>query len=60
MRQYLNLDVPKGGVIVSVKLDDEGVVVDVLNVAGDVIESTWKTYAEFGKKVETLDEEDGG
>ena len=58
MREYLNLSVPKGEIIVSVKLDDEGVVLDILDVAGDVIASTWKTYAEFGKKVEPLPEEE--
>jgi hypothetical protein len=52
MTKYLNLSIPRGGVIVSVKLDDEGVVIDVLDVAGDVIASTWKLYEEFGKAVE--------
>lgn len=55
MDQYLNLDIPKGGVIASVKLDDEGVVIDILDVRGEVIASTWKLYSEFGKVVENED-----
>jgi hypothetical protein len=51
MSEYLNISVPKGGVIVSVKLDDEGVVVDIIDVHGEVIESAWKTYEEFGKRL---------
>ena len=55
MREYLNLNVPKGGVTVSVKLDDEGVVIDVIDIDGDVIASTWKTYDEFEKQVTPLE-----
>lgn len=37
----------KGGITVQVKLDDEGVVVDVLTGEDENIGTAWKTYAEM-------------
>ena len=37
----------KSGRYISVKFDDEGVVVDVFSVYGDVLGSTWVRYAEL-------------
>ncbi len=46
--------IDNGDVSISVKLDDDGVVIDVWK--GDrVIASTWKTYAEFGLEVKELE-----
>lgn len=45
---------------VQVKMDDEGIVVDVIGVAENdehddkIIASTWKLYEEFGKDVRDL------
>lgn len=49
--QYLSLGIPRGAVQVTVKLEDEGVVLDVLNAEGNVVATTWKLYPEFGKNV---------
>ena len=46
------------GMTIHVKLDDEGVVVDVWQ-ENEVIASTWKTYEEFGVVVsEATEQED--
>ena len=45
----LNIDGREIGYI-QVKLDDDGVVVDVFK-EGDSIASTWKTYAEMGVEI---------
>jgi hypothetical protein len=37
----------KAGGYISIKLDDEGVVVDVFNACGDVLGSTWSLYNEL-------------
>lgn len=37
----------KAGGYISVKFDDDGVVVDVFSVYGDVLGSTWVRYAEL-------------
>ena len=45
--------IDNGNVSISVKLDDEGVVIDAWK--GDkIIDSTWKTYQEFGLEVKEL------
>ena len=45
--------IDNGDASISVKLDDEGVVIDVWK--GDrVIDSKWKTYQEFGLEVKEL------
>jgi len=49
---YLHLD---GGKI-QVKLDDEGVVVDVVGDDGELIGSTWKLYNEMGVEVKPIPE----
>lgn len=52
-RQYLTIwltELP-GVARVSVKLDDEGVVIDAIDEEGQVVGSTWKTYDEFGVTV---------
>ena len=37
----------KTGGYISIKLDDDGVVVDVFNACGDCISSTWSFYNEL-------------
>ena len=37
----------KSGGYISIKFDDEGVVVDIFSVYGDVLGSTWVRYAEL-------------
>ncbi len=48
-KQYLNLNVPTRNIKVSVKFDDEGVVVDVwdMDFDDDVLASTWELYTEL-------------
>ena len=55
-RQKLYVDIPLGTVIVT--LADDGVVVDIVDSAGEVIATTWKTYAQFGLEVTVLQDED--
>jgi hypothetical protein len=61
------LSVDIGKITVSVKMDDEGVALDVIkktNPIGfappeeEVVESAWKTYSEFGLEVKQLEEEE--
>ena len=45
--------IDNGNVSISVKLDDEGVVINAWK--GDkVIDSSWKTYREFGLEIKEL------
>jgi len=37
----------KAGGYISVRLDDEGVVVDIFSACGDVLGSTWSLYNEL-------------
>ena len=37
----------KTGGYINIKLDDDGVIVDIFNTNGDVIESTWSFYNEL-------------
>jgi hypothetical protein len=37
----------KAGGYISIKLDDDGVVVDIFNACGDAIGSTWSLYNEL-------------
>jgi hypothetical protein len=37
----------KAGGYISIKLDDDGVVVDIFSACGDVIGSTWSFYNEL-------------
>lgn len=65
-RRYLRFRVPSvylaGGpdgvdeMVVVVKLDDEGVVLDLTTDGVEVLESTWKTYDEFGIKTIKFEE----
>lgn len=47
--QYLFVDIPSKGITLCVKLDDEGIVVDLfpLDVVHKPVASLWATYAEF-------------
>lgn len=63
--KYLSVDI--GKITVSVKMDDEGVALDVIkktNPIGfapaeeEIVESAWKTYSEFGLEVKKLEEEE--
>lgn len=56
-KQYLTLQIPDTDLQVIVKLDDEGVIVDVTDKDNDEpIASTWKMYDEFGVEVKQLDD----
>jgi hypothetical protein len=53
-RVFINIDkVGKNGGYISVKFDDDGIVIDVFNAYGDVINSCWNLYNE----VEPMTEE---
>jgi hypothetical protein len=53
-RVFINIDKGgKNGGYISVKFDDDGIVVDVFNAYGDVINSCWNLYNE----VEPMTEE---
>ena len=53
-RVFINIDKGgKNGGYISVKFDDDGIVVDVFNAYGDVINSCWNEYNE----VEPMTEE---
>ncbi len=63
--RYLSLDI--GKITVSVKMDDEGIALDVIkktNPIGfapmeeELVESAWKTYSEFGFEVKGLETEE--
>tara|TARA_Y100000356_G_scaffold65236_1_gene53508 strand:- start:64 stop:282 length:219 start_codon:yes stop_codon:yes gene_type:complete len=62
--RYLSVDI--GKITVSVKMDDEGIVLDVIKKSNpigfsppeeEIVESAWKTYSEFGFEVKGLDQE---
>tara|TARA_R110002020_G_scaffold439312_1_gene649804 strand:+ start:706 stop:927 length:222 start_codon:yes stop_codon:yes gene_type:complete len=62
--RYLSLDI--GKITVSVKMDDEGIALDVIkrsNPIGfsppeeELVESAWKTYSDFGFEVKGLEAE---
>lgn len=64
-KQYIELEVPDSDKLVIVKLDDEGVVVDIVNQGwslgqgnstNEPIASTWKMYDELGLEVKRLEE----
>jgi hypothetical protein len=47
-RVFINIDKGgKNGGYISVKFDDDGIVVDVFNAYGDVINSCWNLYNEI-------------
>jgi|TARA_Y100001938_G_C8004278_1_gene386469 hypothetical protein len=59
--KYLTVDI--GKITVSVRMDDEGVSLDVIKKSNpigftrgeeEVVESAWKTYADFGLEVKEL------
>ena len=61
--KYLSVDI--GKITVSVKMDDEGVALDVIKkhdpigfdpIEEEVVESAWKTYSEFGIEVKQLEQ----
>lgn len=52
--RYVSLNVD--GLVVDVKLDDEGVVVDAWQ-DGEVIASTYELYSDMGVKVKEIDDE---
>jgi hypothetical protein len=52
--RYVSLNVD--GLVVDVKLDDEGVVVDAWQ-DGEVIASTYELYSEMGVQVKEIDDE---
>tara|TARA_R110000824_G_scaffold128568_5_gene289608 strand:- start:11044 stop:11250 length:207 start_codon:yes stop_codon:yes gene_type:complete len=62
--RYLNLDI--GNVKVSVKLEEDGVVVDVLSnknkigfsQTSEIITSKSKSYADFGLEVKEVEDDD--
>lgn len=45
MDKYLNLKYK--GLDIQVKLDDEGVIIDVFDDNDEVVATTWKTYEDF-------------
>lgn len=47
--EYIELELDNGTILV--KLDEEGVVLDVFDENGQVIKSTYKLYSEMGIKV---------
>jgi hypothetical protein len=54
--RYIYLDLPDRNETVAVKLDDEGVVVDVWdNEKADIIATTYEFYTDMGIKIEPLD-----
>ena len=53
-RVFINIDTKGiGGGYISVKFDNDGIVIDVFNYDGDVINSCWNEYNEF-KPVEAV------
>ena len=52
--RYVSLNID--GLVVDVKLDDEGVVVDAWQ-DGEVIASTYELYSEMGVQVKEIDDE---
>jgi len=54
--KYLNLILKEYGLQVVVKMDDEGIVLDVWKDK-DVIATTWKMYDEFGVEVKELEDD---
>ena len=58
-----NLSVDIGKITVSVKMQDEGIALDVIKkndpigfapVEEEIVESAWKTYSDFGVEVKEL------
>ena len=63
--RYLSVDI--GKITVSVKMDDEGICLDVIKksnpigfspIEEEVVETAWKTYSEFGFEVKELEIEE--
>ena len=59
--RYLSVDI--GKITVSVKMDNEGIALDVIKKSNpigfspaeeELVESAWKTYSEFGFEVKEL------
>lgn len=58
--RYITLDVPNTSMRVVVKLDDDGVVVDIASRNDDeALATTWKTYGELGVEVNSSAYRDG-
>jgi len=61
-RNYVYLPISETELEVHVKLDDEGVAVDVWDLSkgedGKVVDSTWKTYDEMGLTVDKITTEE--
>lgn len=62
--RYLSVDI--GKITVSVKMDDDGISLDVIKKSNpfgfappeeQIVESAWKTYEEFGFEVKGLEQE---
>ena len=60
------LSVDIGKITVSVKMDDEGIPLDVIKKSNpigfappeeEIVESAWKTYSEFGLQVKELEKD---
>ena len=47
----------QSGITIHVKMDDEGIAVDVWGGEDEVVASTWKLYSEFGVEVKEIKEE---
>ena len=54
LNRYVSLNID--GLVVNVKLDDEGIVVDAWQ-DGEVIASTYELYSEMGVQVKEIDDE---
>ena len=44
-------------IVIQVKMDDEGIVVDAWSREDEVIASAWKTYADMGVEVKEIKDE---
>ena len=63
--RYLSVDI--GKITVSVKMDDEGIALDVIKKSNpigfsppeeEIVESAWQPYSEFGVEVKGLEVEE--
>ena len=48
----------QSGITIHVKMDDEGIAVDVWGGEDEVVASTWKLYSEFGVEVKEIEDEE--
>ena len=54
-RVFINIDKDgKNGGYISVKFDDDGIVIDVFNAEGDVINTCWNEYNEVEPTTEEV------